>query len=111
MKDIYYFMREVEDKLNRDLMESFASSVQPIEEKNFDPLEEHCCKGGGTETWLVPGGSEFWLIFKGNPNKFTWIKYCPYCGYRPRNLRIDWGNTKMPDPPHKIDGTSSNDQL
>ena len=72
----------------------------------YDPFEEHACKGGMTETWLVPGGHEFWLIFRGDPERFTWIEYCPYCGYRPANLRKDWGNHKIPDPPFKIDGTS-----
>lgn len=69
-------------------------------------FENHCCKGGGTETWLVPGGSEFWLIFNTEPKSFTWIEYCPYCGYRPPNLKCDWGNTKIPDPSFKIEGTT-----
>jgi hypothetical protein len=88
-----------ENKLMRDLMQSSASSFQLVEEQTFDPFEEHCCKGGATETWLVPGGSEFWLIFRGDYERFTWIEYCPYCGYRPPNLRWDWGNPKIPDPP------------
>lgn len=69
---------------------------QPKEEpvKNFDPFEEHVCRGGLTETWLVPGGTEFWLIFKTKPERFTWIKYCPYCGYHPTNLRHDWENDR-----------------
>jgi hypothetical protein len=99
-------IRRHEDKFRRDLLSPPEYSVQPIEEKTFDPFEEHCCKGEETETWLLPGGSEFWLIFRGDPERFTWIKYCPYCGYRPPNLRLDWANTKIPDPPFKIDGTS-----
>lgn len=101
--DDYSYLREIEDKLIRNLMQSSASSVQPVEERTFDPFEEHTCRGGGTETWLVPDGSEFWLIFRGDPVRFTWIKYCPYCGYRPPNLRSDWGKTKIPEPPFKID--------
>jgi hypothetical protein len=92
--------REVEDQIMRDLMESSRSIPSIIEESKeptFDPFEEHTCEGGGTETWLVPGGREFWLIFKGEPELFTWIEYCPYCGYHPPNLRLDWGNPKNPE--------------
>lgn len=88
--------REKEDLILRDLINSSANTVSEPIEKPFDPFEEHSCKGGGTETWLVPGGSEFWLIFRGHSQTFTWIEYCPYCGYRPPNLRLDWGNTSIP---------------
>lgn len=86
----------MEDKLLRDLIESCSSTLHT--EKNsqkFDPFEEHVCKGGMTETWLVPGGSQFWLTTTTEPKWFTWIEYCPYCGYRPPNLRLDWGNKKI----------------
>lgn len=46
------------------------------------------------QTWLIPGGSEFWLVFMGKLETMTWIEYCPYCGYRHPNLRKDWGNEK-----------------
>ncbi len=97
MEDEYAHMRQVEDKIIRDMLNSSASTVDESIEKNFDPFEEHTCRGGMTETWLVPGGSEFWLIFKDDPERFTWIEYCPYCGYHPPNLRWDWGNTKITD--------------
>lgn len=104
--DDYSCVREIEDKLIRDICESSASTYQEVKENQYDPFEEHVCKGGMTETWLVPGGSEFWLIFNTEPKRFTWIEYCPYCGYHPPNLRHDWGKTKIPDPPFKIHGTS-----
>lgn len=109
MTDEYAHMREIEDNLIRDMINSSASTIaEPAEpiEKTFDPFEEHCCKGGFTETWLIPGGSEFWLISNTEPKSFTWIEYCPYCGYHPPNLRLYWGNTKIPDPPFKIEGTA-----
>ncbi len=106
MADEYSHLIEIEDNLIRDIFNSLASTLDEPIEKPFDPFEEHCCKGGGTETWLVPGGREFWLIFRSDPERFTWIEYCPYCGYRPPNLRWDWGNTKIPEPTFKIDGTS-----
>ena len=90
--------KEIEDQILRDLMFSSSCFVeginQQLNEDIFDPLEEHKCKGGMTETWLVPGGKEFWLVFNTEPKRFTWIEYCPYCGYRPPNLRLDWGNPK-----------------
>lgn len=86
----YSSLRESEDRLIRKLLNSSTSSlVEKNEEKDFDPFEEHICKGGCTETWLIPGGREFWLIFKGDPQLFTWIEYCPYCGYHPANLNIN----------------------
>ncbi len=97
---------ENQDKLIKNLVESSASSVKSVEENDFDSFEEHCCKGGLTETWLVPGGKEFWLIFKGEPERFTWIEFCPYCGYRPPNLRWDWNNREKHQSEFKIDGTS-----
>lgn len=99
--------REIEDLLIRDLINSSPSTI--LEENiqsEYDPFEEHCCKGGMTETWLVPGGREFWLIFRGDPERFTWIEYCPYCGYRPPNLRWDWNNKYQSESECKIDGTS-----
>jgi hypothetical protein len=88
MTDEYAHFREVEDKIIRDMLNSCASTVSEPIEKSFDPFEEHVCKGGMTETWLVPGGSEFWLIFNTEPKRFTWIEYCPYCGYHPPNLNF-----------------------
>ena len=73
---------------------------------SFDPFEKHECTGGMTKTWLVPGGSEFWLIYMGKTETFTWIEYCPYCGYRPPRLRFDWNNRTPQDPEFKIEGTS-----
>jgi hypothetical protein len=58
-----------------------------------DFFEEHACRGALTVTWLTSGGTEFWLIFNTDPKRVTWIEYCPYCGYRPPNLREDWGNS------------------
>ncbi|MGD8305106.1 MAG: hypothetical protein PVF17_00495 [Ignavibacteria bacterium] len=45
-------------------------------------LEEHECQGAlNAKTWLTPGyHREFWLIVN---NIYTWINYCPYCGYKP----------------------------
>lgn len=80
-------IREIEDKLIRDMLNSSGSTVPEQIKKKFDPFEEHTCRGGMTETWLVPGGSEFWLIFNTEPKRFTRIEYCPYCGYHPPNLR------------------------
>jgi len=94
--DDYSFMREIEDNLIRDMLNSSANTVAEPIEKKFDPFEEHTCRGGMTETWLVPGGSEFWLVFTTEPKTFTWIEYCPYCGYHPPNLRADWGNPRIP---------------
>jgi len=104
--DEYSCMRDQEDNLIRDLLNSLTSKINGTEtkENNFDFFEEHICKGGGTETWLVPGGKEFWLVFNLEPKIFTWIEYCPYCGYRPPNLKSDWGNTKMPEAAFKIEG-------
>lgn len=87
--DYYSRIKEMEDKLIRDVLNSSGSKV---DETNQNYFEEHVCKGGMTETWLVPGGAEFWLIFMGNTKTFTWIEYCPYCGYHPPNLRKDWNN-------------------
>lgn len=58
-----------------------------IEEKenriNF-LLEEHECSGASNaKTWLVPISREFWLEFGDEPKRYTWIKFCPYCGYEP----------------------------
>lgn len=58
-------------------------------------IQEHTCKGGLTETWLTPWGDEFWLFFNGDgPERCTWIEYCPYCGFRPPDLKPEWGNKK-----------------
>lgn len=96
MDDIHAEQREMQDKIIRDMINSSRSTVAEPIGKPYDPFEEHKCRGGGTETWLVPGGREFWLIFCAEPKKFTWIEYCPYCGYRPPNLWDDWGNPKTP---------------
>lgn len=82
-----------EDQILRDLINASGCTVA-LNENAFNVFEEHTCEGGGTKTWLVPGGSEFWLIFGKDPGTFTWIEYCPYCGYRPPNLRYGWGNAK-----------------
>lgn len=58
-------------------------------------FEYHNCKGALTETWLTPCGREFWLLFNIEPQRCTWIEFCPYCGYRPHNLRKDWGKNKV----------------
>lgn len=106
MADESAHMLEIEDKLIRDMLNSSESTVAEPIEKPFDPFEEHVCKGGMTETWLVPGGSEFWLVFNSEPKRFTWIEYCPYCGYHPPNLRLDWNNRTKPEVRPSLDATS-----
>jgi hypothetical protein len=51
-------------------------------------LEEHVCKGAfNARTWLTPLSKEFWLIFgSGDSETFTWINYCPYCGFKPTEI-------------------------
>jgi len=49
-------------------------------------LETHECQGAfNAMTWLSPIDKTFWLVFKdgNNPERCTWITYCPYCGYKP----------------------------
>lgn len=99
-------MAEELNRLERGLLMTEASTVAEPIEKSFDPFEEHVCKGGMTETCLVPGGSEFWLISMTEPKRFTWIEYCPYCGYRPPNLRWDWNNRTKSETSFKIEGTA-----
>jgi len=46
-------------------------------------IEEHVCRGASnSETWLAPISREFWLIVSG---VFTWINFCPYCGFKPED--------------------------
>jgi hypothetical protein len=55
---------------------------------------EHTCQGANNaKTWLTPCGTEFYLFFKGGdePERCTWIEYCPYCGIRPETLKKNWG--------------------
>ena len=49
-------------------------------------LQEHVCKGANNaETWLTPGYKKiFWHVFDlGDVKRYTWINYCPYCGFKP----------------------------
>ena len=85
-----------EDNLLRDLILSSSSEVkldpepspEEIDKRIAFILETHECKGAcNARTWLTPGIiKEFWLIFScdGQPERMTWINYCPYCGYKPK---------------------------
>lgn len=54
-------------------------------------LEEHECFGAcNSKTWLVPFTREFWLVFQCDPERATWITYCPYCGYKPSDKKMWW---------------------
>jgi len=59
--------------------------------------QEHVCFGANNaDTWLTPCGTEFWLFFRGGnePDRCTWIEFCPYCGLRPPDLKDDWNCRK-----------------
>jgi hypothetical protein len=75
-------------------MISPLEEITPEEEiKRIDfLLEQHECQGAfNAKTWLSPMSREFWLIFSGDgPERCTWIKYCPYCGYNPSDKQKWW---------------------
>lgn len=67
--------------------------ITPEEEKRRIEflLEEHVCSGASNaSTWLVPISREFWLKLGDKPKSYTYIKFCPYCGYEPSEKKKWW---------------------
>jgi hypothetical protein len=87
-----------EDEILRDFLLRTPSKITEPEEISDEEykkrleflLESHECSGAkNAKTWLGPG-RQLWLIFKDEPERCTWITYCPYCGYKPEDKKKWW---------------------
>ena len=72
----------MKDDLKMDDIDDFPDiSQEELTKRQKYILEGHECRGASNaRTWLTPGyKKEFWLIFScyGQPDRSTWINYCP----------------------------------